>query len=94
MEPLLCNIEENNSIAPITSQSLGAELPKVYAYADDVNGTVKDIDISLQTFFDENKWLTKLSGLELNAEKTEVMRLGANPSHSMREGQCFEIPNS
>ena len=80
MEPLLYNIEDNNSMAPITSQSLGAGLPKVNAYADDVNGTVKDIDISLQTFFDENKWLTKLSGSELNAEKTEVMHLGANPS--------------
>ena len=95
MEPLLCNIEANANIAPINSQSLDASLPKVYAYADDVNGTVKDTDASLQSFFDEYGRLTKLSGLELNADKTEVMRLGANPQQKTYKinylGQEFEV---
>ena len=79
MEPLLRNIESNADIAPISSRTLNTELPKVYAYADDVNGTVLDSDTSLKSLFAEYERLTKLSGLELNADKTELMRLGENP---------------
>ena len=80
MEPLLRNIDSNANIAPISSRTLGTELPKVYAYADDVNGTVQDSQISLTSLFAEYERLTKLSGLELNADKTELMRLGENPA--------------
>ena len=39
MEPLLLNIEQNAAIECINSEQLGC-LPKVYAYADDVNCTI------------------------------------------------------
>ena len=77
MEPLLRNIEKNVNIAPITSEALGV-LPKVYAYADDVNGTINDTPAGVQAVFTEYEELTKRSGLRLNADKTEVMRLGSN----------------
>ena len=97
MEPLLRNIEANNSISPISSQSLGTDLPKVYAYADDVNGTIKDSERSLNCFFAEYERLTKLSGLELNAEKTEVMRLGINPPNRIYKvrylNKEFDVPS-
>ena len=80
MEPLLRNIDNNVNIGSIDSLTLGAELPKVYAYADDVNGTIKDTELSLENVFLEYERLSKLSGLELNADKTEVMRLGRDPA--------------
>ena len=94
MEPLLRNIEMNNEISPITSSTLG-DLPKVYAYADDVNGTIKDSDAGLKVFFKEYERLTRKSGLELNADKTEVMRLGKDPEEKNYEviylGKTFQI---
>ena len=75
VEPLLRNIEKNVVIEPIISTSLAAPLPKVYAYADDVNCFIRNNGASLQGIFNEYDRLSRLSGLQLNAEKTELMRL-------------------
>ena len=40
--------------------------------------TIADKKESLRALFKEYERLSKLSGLELNADKTEVMRLGKN----------------
>ena len=79
MEPLLRNIEANPGIEAIFSSMLNKPLPKVYAYADDVNATIKDTISGLECLFNEYERLTKMSGLELNADKTELMLLGSNP---------------
>ena len=75
MEPLLLNLEMNVEIKPLRARKIDAVLPKVYAYADDVNTIIKNDAESLQAVFSEYNRLTKLSGLELNADKTELMRL-------------------
>ena len=75
MEPLLSNIQANVDIEPIPSRRLNALLPKSYAYADDVNATICDSERSLKALFQEYERLTKQSGLELNADKTEILRL-------------------
>ena len=77
MEPLLRNIEKNPEIIPLKSEILRKELPKVYAYADDVSCTIADNAAALENIFVEYERLTSLSGLELNADKTEVMRIGS-----------------
>ena len=74
MEPLLRNIEMNVQIEKLTSITVG-DLPKAYAYADDVNAVVKNKLSSVQAIFDEYSKLSRISGLVLNAEKTELMRL-------------------
>ena len=79
MEPLLNNISRNPEIEPIMSTVLNRHLPKLYAYADDVNATIKDNPRSVQALFREYERLTKMSGLELNAGKTELMLIGRNP---------------
>ena len=76
VEPLLRNIEANPEIEAIRSNILECELHKVYAYADDVSCIMRDTHTSLNALFGEYERLTKLSGLELNAEKTELIRLG------------------
>ena len=74
MEPLIANIENNVDIAPLHSARLRSNLPKAYTYADDLNCTIKNSRAGLQAVFDEYTKLTKIAGLELNADKTEVMR--------------------
>jgi hypothetical protein len=78
MEPLLRNIENNPVIEPIVSQTLGTALPKVYGYADDFNLSVKNKIATVQAVFAEYERLSKLSGLVLNADKTEILRLGTD----------------
>ena len=84
MEPLLRNIEGNVLINELNSNKLGS-LPKVYAYADDVNSIIVNSERGLQALFDEYERLTKASGLELNADKTEIMRLKRRPQDDVAE---------
>ena len=73
MEPLLRNIESNARIKSLKSEVLNSEVPKLYAYADDVNSVIKNDQESLQEMFREYERLTNLSGLQLNADKTEIL---------------------
>ena len=74
IEPLIRNIKGNPRIQPITSRTLKINIPKVYTYADDVNVITKTCDTSVQEVFNEYQKLTNVSGLVLNAEKTEILR--------------------
>ena len=80
MEPLLRNIERNNGIQSLKSDGLNLELPKALAYADDVNAIIRNTDEGVQNIFTEYERLTRLSGLELNASKTELLQLMLNCS--------------
>lgn len=75
MEPMLRNIEANARISNINSAILNENLPKTSAYADDVNGLIGNSAAAVQELFNEYGRLTNLSGLQLNPEKTEIMRL-------------------
>ena len=81
MEPLIRNLEASPGVEPISTRLLG-NLPKTYAYADDVNCTIKDSQECLEQVFQEYEKLSKRSGLVLNADKTEIMRLGTNVERS------------
>ena len=73
MEPLICNIEKNQEIEPIFSNQLQAALPKALAYADDVTCVVRNNGNGIKCVFHEYERLTKLSGLQLNADKTDFL---------------------
>ena len=85
MEPLLRNIERNRNIRPLRSTVLSTDLPKTYSYADDVSCTISSDGGSLRALFREYERLTRMSGLELNADKTELMlmRDGAERSYNV-----------
>ena len=87
MEPLLRNIESNPEITPIFSTTLNRSLPKAYAYADDVNACINNSIDSARLVFKEYERLSKLSGLELNADKTELMQMGFNDENASYEIQ-------
>ena len=79
MEPLIRNIDKNDNITPLYSTNLESAVPKAFAYADDINCVIKDSESNLQRIFKEYERLTRNSGLQLNAEKTEILRIGKNP---------------
>ena len=75
MDPLLRNIINNDYIEGLLipyNQLEVAEI-KVLAYADDVTIVCRNLD--LQPIFEEYERLTAVSGLALNADKTEVFNL-------------------
>jgi len=72
IEPLLRNIEHNSNIKSISSTELQYNWPKVLGYADDITCmTLNEIGCK-QAIFDEYERFSKVSGLMLNAEKTEI----------------------
>ena len=82
MDPLIRNLTRNDHIEGLLipfSRTERAEI-KVLAYADDV--TVICRNQSLQAIFEEYEKLSSISGLILNAEKTEVFNLIASPVQS------------
>ena len=75
MDPLIRNIVKNDFIEGVLIPTSLHELEeiKVLAYADDVSIVCRNGD--LQPIFAEYERLSALSGLELNADKTEIFNL-------------------
>jgi hypothetical protein len=79
MDPLIRNLNENKKIEPITFQSKLTHTVvkhKASGYADDIAIVCRNKLGSVQEVFFEYERLTKKSGLELNADKTEILRIG------------------
>ena len=91
MEPLIANIEANADIEEVYSRTLRANLPKAYTYADDLNCTIKRTERGIQAIFSEYARLTGLAGLELNADKTEIMRFATELRERNFEAQVHEV---
>jgi hypothetical protein len=79
MDPLIRNINKNSKIEGIKFQSkkMGRSVVvKCSGYADDVAVICLNKVESLREVFREYERLTRISGLELNADKTEILQLG------------------
>ena len=68
MEPLIRNINNDEKI-----RSINENIPKVVAYADDITCMIKPTNESLRIIFTQYERLTNISGLILNADKTEII---------------------
>ena len=84
MDPLIRNIVNNDSIEGLLLpiDHMEVEEIKVLAYADDVTIVCRNGD--LQPIFDEYERLTAVSGLTLNADKTEIFNLIESRNNSNR----------
>ena len=71
MEPLIKNILNDDSI-----KSINTLTPKVVAYADDIACMIKPDITSLNGVFKQYERLSEVSGLKLNADKTEIIAKG------------------
>ena len=68
MEPLIKNIKNDTTITPINDKT-----PKIVAYADDISCLIKPTGENLKGIFKQYGRLTNVSGLKLNADKTEII---------------------
>jgi hypothetical protein len=77
IDPLLRNIEKCEQIEPIELTSTNRDRrtfsQKVLAYADDITVITAATQASIQAIFSQYEILTNLSGLTLNADKTEII---------------------
>ena len=73
IDPLIRNIENNHNI-PALNISSNCAL-NTLAYADDIAIITQNSDEVIQQVFNEYESLTHMSGLTLNAEKTEILNL-------------------
>ena len=78
---MLDNINADNSISNVNVR--GEPLPKIVAYADDIACLIKPDTNTLQKIFEHYDNLTSVSGLKLNADKTEIISMGGNASHEV-----------
>jgi hypothetical protein len=75
IDPLIRNINANTNIECISIKGSRVRY-KASGYADDIAVICKNNISSIQGIFSEYERLTNLSGLELNADKTELLQLG------------------
>ena len=80
IDPLIRNIEMNHFIPALTLSDSCAI--KTVAYADDIAIISKNSNSSSNAIFDEYGKLTIMSGLTLNADKTEILNLTHSNKHS------------
>ena len=69
VEPLLRNIENDPTI-----KNIDYLIPKTIAYADDIACIVTPDEINIKKVFKHYEDLTNISGLKLNADKTEILQ--------------------
>ena len=82
IEPLIKNIEYDVSIPNL---NLGeAKIPKVLSYADDVACLIKPSQLNLDAIFKHYERLTNVSGLKLNAEKTEIIEIQGSRTYDIK----------
>jgi hypothetical protein len=71
IDPLIRNIETNALIGRTEIDNI--PFPKALAYADDITCVIEKHGANLQGIFDEYDRLSHASGLQLNADKTEIL---------------------
>ncbi len=81
IDPLLRNLNKNKRIEEVKIRRKNAKNEEINfkgsAYADDISVICKKSFECIQQVFYEYERLTKRSGLELNADKTEILNLNS-----------------
>jgi exonuclease III len=83
IDPLLRNLNQSKAINEIKVDKTNISF-KAGAYADDVSVICKNNQESIQEVFNEYDRLTERSGLELNADKTEILKLSNHHKTTIR----------
>jgi exonuclease III len=83
IDPLLRNLNQSNKIKEISIGNSNIKF-KAGAYADDVSIICRNNLESIQEVFNEYNRLSERSGLVLNAEKTEILRLNKKQSMNLK----------
>jgi len=92
IDPLLRKIESNKKIVPIELENRNVKVVnKTGTFADDVFAIMKDNPECLNELFNEYGRFSERSGVELNVDKTEILRLGSPPNQFRK---AYHVNNS
>ena len=81
IEPLIRNINEDNRIKGVMLSEI--RMTKALAYADDVACIISPTQNNLNRIFEHYEVLTKISGLRLNADKTEIIEFHGQSDYNI-----------
>jgi hypothetical protein len=76
MDPLIRKVNSDNEIEGLNIGINGEYIDKVCGYADDIVFIIKECSRSIENLFKTYHNFSKISGIELNTEKTEILRIG------------------
>jgi exonuclease III len=86
IDPLIRKIANDSNIKPASiPKSRYSDIrieEKIAGFADDIGLVVNNDSQSIKGIFDTYKIFSNLSGIELNVDKTEILRLNNNTIHS------------
>ncbi len=91
IEPLLRNIDKNKEIKNLKSVIVDFEWPKIYGYADDIICVTHNKERCKQELFIEYEKFTEISGLKLNADKTEIFDFYSEPPQNRNQNRLTRI---
>jgi exonuclease III len=92
IDPLLRKIESNKKIVPIQLENENTKISnKTGTFADDVFAITADNPECLNEIFVEYNRFSQRSGIELNVNKTEILRLGTQANHFKK---LYHVNNS
>ena len=87
VEPLLRNINRDENLIGLKVGDIN--IPKALAYADDVACIIYPEQSNLQKIFNHYQAMSSVSGLNLNADKTEIItNVKASPKYSITYNQA------
>ena len=76
MDPLIRKVNGDNEIEGLNIGINGEYIDKVCGYADDIVFIIKECSRSIKKLFKTYHSFSKISGIELNTIKTEILRMG------------------
>ena len=92
IDPLLRKIESNKKIVPIQLENENTKISnKTGTFADDVFAITTDNPVCLNEIFAEYNRFSQRSGIELNVNKTEILRLGTRANNFKK---LYRVNNS
>jgi len=98
IDPLIRRIENNPDIKPVQiprSSLTGIKISnKVGGFADDIGVAVNNDNGSINNVFKEYKLFSSLSGIDLNIDKTEILKMNCNTLHDDHIPQDIMIDES
>ena len=76
MDPLIRKVNSDDEIVGLNIGINGECIDKVCGYADDIVFIIKECSSSIKKLFKTYYSFSKISGIELNTEKMEILRIG------------------
>ena len=98
IDPLIRKIDTNPDISPVPiPRSRFTDITitsKISGFADDIGLAVNNDKKTIDSIFKDYSTFSKLSGIELNVDKTEILKLNHNSTHQDFASYPIQVKNT